>query len=74
MAKLKVGDKVLWKGSFGKEEPTLAKVIRIEKTQRAGEKYGEEVDEIDWNDIDCCCVDLDTRQWAYGHQLFPCEK
>ena len=46
MATLKIGDKVMWRGGFGYDEPKEAIVEGIEITN--GGKYGKPVDEVDW--------------------------
>lgn len=70
MDKLKVGDKVMWRGSFGSAIPQLATVKSIELCE-PGEKYGEQVDEASWSDRDRMVVDLDNHSWAYGYQISP---
>jgi hypothetical protein len=67
MAKLKIGDKVMWSGCWGSEEPKEATVISISKTTRPREKYGEDVDEVDWACNFTVC--LDNGHWAYDTQL-----
>lgn len=69
MDKLKVGDKVSWRGCFGGDEPKEATVLTIEKTERYREKYGKPVDECLWSDY--FVVTLDNRHWAYSDQLAP---
>ena len=70
MAKLKVGDTVLWRGGFGSEPSQRAKVESIEICE-SGKKYGTPVDEVDWNTVmnGDVTVDLDNGHWAYGHQI-----
>lgn len=67
---LKVGDTVMWRGSFGSDAPKKAVVEGIELC-RSGEKYGEPVDEVAWTDKDKIVVDLDNGHWAKGHQISP---
>lgn len=67
---LKVGDQVMWRGSFGSDAPKKAVVENIELC-RAGQKYGEPVDEVSWSDKDKIVVDLDNGHWAKGHQISP---
>jgi hypothetical protein len=55
MSKLKVGDKVWWRGGFGSDPRKVATVEEIEIT--GGYKYGEQVDEVDWEEVytpQCC--------------------
>ena len=71
--KLKVGDKVWWKGGYGSEPRRLATVAGIEIT--GGYKYGEPVDEVDWSEVydRNVTVDIDTDEdegyWAYAEQI-----
>ena len=73
MKTLKVGDKVIWRGSWGKDNPKEATVIGIERTLIPGSKYGDQVDELDWDLVEegYCIVNLDNEHWAYGYQLEP---
>ena len=69
MAKLKVGDTVLWSGGFGSDAPKKAVVEGIEITN--GGKYGDPVDEVDWEKVydRNVTVDLDNGHWAYASQI-----
>ncbi len=67
---LKVGDQVMWRGGFGGDAPLKAKVTGIELC-KAGEKYGESVDQVFWKNKDRIVVDLDNDHWARGHQISP---
>ena len=66
---LKIGDEVLWRGTFGMESPKKVKVIGIEITH--GGKYGDEVDAVDWKEVygRNVTVDLDNNHWAYAEQI-----
>lgn len=69
MAKLKVGDTVLWSGGFGSEPLKEAKVMGIEKC-KSGSKYGKPVGSVDWSLVNReVTVDLDNGHWAYGNQI-----
>ena len=69
MSTLKVGDKVLWRGSWGAESPVKVTVISIDRVS-PGEKYGEPVDSMDWDEVPrYAVVSLDNGHWAYGQQL-----
>lgn len=73
MSKLKVGDKVWWRGGFGSDPAKVVTVSGIEIT--GGYKYGDAVDEVDWNRVygRNVTVDIDTDEgdgyWAYGSQI-----
>ena len=69
MAKLKVGDTVLWRGGFGSDAPKKAVVEGIEITN--GGKYGDAVDEVDWSKVRDrnVTVDLNNDHWAYAYQI-----
>jgi hypothetical protein len=72
MPKLKVGDTVWWRGSWGSEAPKRTVVKRIELSDRPRSKEGEIVQEVDWDKKDYILVSLDNGHWAYGNQLEPC--
>ena len=67
MKKLKIGDMVIWKGSWGSDAPQQAIVEGINK----GGKYGDPVDEIKWSQVydRNVVVVLDNGHWAYGSQI-----
>lgn len=69
---LKVGDTVRWRGGFGSQPATFAKVVVIEAT-KDGEEYGDRVEQIAWEAVtrSSCVVWLDNGHWAYGNQLEP---
>jgi len=71
MSKLYKGDLVIWRNSWGKDDPEIVKVTAIEKTTDKHSKYGVAVDSMLWSDIDFMVVDLETGNWAYGFQLKP---
>lgn len=73
MAKLKVGDSVMWRGAWGSEPPVKVKVIAMQKCP-SGSKYGRDVESADWDTVRngrTIVVDLDNNHWAYGDQLSP---
>ena len=72
MDKLSIGDKVIWRGGFGHDEPKEAVVKSIEVTD--GGKYGMSVSNVDWSEVNGrnVVVDLDNGSWAYGSQIRPC--
>jgi len=72
MKKLKIGDKVSWRGGFGFDGPQNAKVEGIDINCQGG-KHGDQVDEVDWSKVtrDNCVVSLNNGHWAYGNQIQP---
>lgn len=72
-APLRVGDVVLWRGSWGSDVRRHAVVTDLEQTSEPNEKYGERVDSLDWARVQAgfAVVTLDNGHWAYGHQLEP---
>ena len=70
MSKLKIGDKVWWRGGFGFDAPKVATVEEIEVT--GGYKYGEQVDEVDWAEVydrNVVVSFSDHNNWAYASQI-----
>lgn len=67
--KLKIGDKVWWRGDFGSAPIKEAVVEGIEITN--GGKYGDSVDEVPWSEVydRNVTVDLDNDHWAYAEQI-----
>lgn len=70
MNTLNIGDKVMWRGGFGREAPKEATIEGIDIVA-VGEKYGEAVDSIDWSLVrqNRAVVTLDNGHWAYGDQI-----
>ena len=67
--KIKIGDAVMWRGSWGTNAPEEAKVVSIELCQYAGQKEGTPVEEVCENDLTRAVFDLDNGHWAYGDQI-----
>jgi len=67
---LKVGDKVMWRGAWGKETPKEAVVTEMALCA-VGEKYGKPISSAKWSTVENekVVVDLDNGHWAYGYQL-----
>jgi hypothetical protein len=66
---LYVNDTVMWSGGFGNDPYKPAKIISIDFCKK-GEKYGDEVQEIEWNKVkEHAVVTLDNGHWAYGSQI-----
>jgi hypothetical protein len=66
---LKIGDKVTWRGSWGRAAPQTATVVSMDLCEQPGEKYGLEVTAAFWAHKDRLCVGLDNGHWAYGYQI-----
>lgn len=64
---LKVGDTVLWKGSWGQDLEKNAVVLKIEVGDHC-----TSIDEIPWSQTNdrSIVVILDNGSWAYGNQIF----
>lgn len=68
---IKVGDSVMWRGSWGADAPRRVKVTGIELCEREREKYGTPVSEVSICDLARCVFDLSCGCWAYGSQISP---
>jgi len=66
---LKVGDTVLWRGTYGTEPAEPAEVIGIQRD--CVDKYGKAVSELPWAQATSrtVIIDLANGHWAYGNQL-----
>ena len=65
--KLKVGDEVLWRNSWGREFPkkAIVKTITLHSSD-------EEVDEIDWSEVKDRNVIVyfsDNTYWVWAYQI-----
>lgn len=66
---LSVGDKVIYRGGWGQEEPTEAVVEEIEIV-KPSEKYGRNVQSMQLKNVATkSVVVLDDGHWAYGYQI-----
>lgn len=64
---LKIGDKVLWSGSWGTSAPELVAVTGI---SIGSKEEDNPVDFVEWSKIGAgVVVDLDNFHWAYGYQI-----
>jgi hypothetical protein len=66
---IKVGSKVIYKGSWGGDPEKEVEVLRIEKCEEEGDKYGTQVDDILWDEKDYGVYDLSDGHWCYGYQI-----
>lgn len=71
-AVLKVGDKVMWRGSQGLDAPQEATIHNIDDNVPYGDKYGRPVQEVPWSQVrTSVVVCLTNGHWAYGEQISP---
>jgi len=70
---LKVGDRVTWRGAWGKDAPCIATVAQITVTVGPYQKGGEEVKQISHDTLrqGLAVIDLDNGHWAYAKQVAP---
>tara|TARA_R110002167_G_scaffold96473_2_gene255552 strand:- start:973 stop:1209 length:237 start_codon:yes stop_codon:yes gene_type:complete len=68
-----IGDKIMWRGGFGKDAPKVATVTGLELTQEPREKYGEATECSTWERAreNRLLVTLDNGHWCYGSQISP---
>lgn len=73
MEPLRVGDTVLWRGTWGRDRPKKAVVVGMEVTTYPREKDGYSVEEVGWEVVreDRVVLDLGNGHWAYGSQIAP---
>ena len=70
MAKqIKVGSRVMWRGSWGRDPAEETTVERIEKTTEPHCKEGTEVECISFDVRDCSVMVLTNGHWCYGDQI-----
>ena len=70
MSVLTVGDKVNWRGTWGKDSPKEVTVASIEVNCHLGN--GVNVDSVDWSNVKSRSVVVDfieNDHWSYGNQL-----
>lgn len=65
---ISIGDKVLYRGAFGRGPIEEVIVEHIEKCE-PGEKYGDPVDSISEPDLLHATFSMSNGFWAYGHQI-----
>ena len=72
---VKVGDPVMWRGSWGRDAAKKVTIESIERTEQPNEKYGTKVEEVGFSvkeewDFPFVCT-LSSGNWAYSHQVVP---
>lgn len=65
---IRKGTKVTYTSNSGYGHVRTAHVTKIELCE-PGEKYGEEVQEIEYGMKDDCTFELDDGRWCYGEQI-----
>ena len=67
---IKIGTKVMYRGSFGRGLLETVKVTDIERNERKGEKYGgKSVKSVPFSEREYCVFVLDNGHWCYGFQI-----
>lgn len=67
--KLVIGDTVLWRGSWGRDNPKFATIESIDINCVKG--YGIATNSVGWDKMvdKTVVVSLTNGKWAYGHQI-----
>ena len=70
---ISIGDKIMWRGGFGKDAPKVATVTGLELTRDPRTKYGLATESSTWERAreDRLLVTLDNGHWCYGSQIAP---
>jgi hypothetical protein len=66
---IKVGSKVIYKSSWGAEEPKMAIINGMQLCEEEGEKYGVDTNKIPWEQKNYGVYDLSDGHWCYGYQI-----
>ena len=66
---IKIGSKVMYRGSFGMGCPEKVTIESIGMFEKDGEKYGDTVESIDWDMKNYGCFTLSNGHWCYGEQI-----
>ena len=67
---LKIGDKVMWRGSWGKDAPQKTNIESIELTPYIGCKDdGEPIQSMTKDNYERCLITLTNDHWCYGYQI-----
>lgn len=61
---LQVGDKVIWRGSFGSDAPVYATIESITHIDK-------DIKSINWSEVNTrdVIVTLTNSKWSYGNQI-----
>ena len=66
---IKIGSKVMYRGSFGMGCPEKVTIESIDMCEKEGDKYGDAVESIDWDMKNYACFTLSNGHWCYGGQI-----
>ena len=66
---IKIGSKVMYRGSFGMGCPEKVTIRSIDMCEEEGDKYGDAVESIDWDMKNYGCFTLSNGHWCYGGQI-----
>ena len=66
---IKIGTKVIYKGSWGTDPEKVATIEGMQICEEEGDKYGIDTDEIPWEMKNYGVSDLSDGHWCYGYQL-----
>ena len=66
---IKIGSKVMYRGSFGMGCPEKVTIESIDMCEKEGDKYGDAVESIDWDMKNYGCFTLSNGHWCYGEQI-----
>ena len=66
---IKIGSKVMYRGSFGMGCPEKVTIESIDMCEKERDKYGDAVESIDWDMKNYGCFTLSNGHWCYGWQI-----
>ena len=66
---IKIGSKVMYRGSFGMGCPEKVTIESIDMCEKERDKYGDAVESIDWDMKNYGCFTLSNGHWCYGEQI-----
>ena len=66
---IKIGSKVIYRGTFGMGYPEEVTIEGIDKCKKERDKYGDAVESIDWDMKNYGCFTLSNGHWCYGEQI-----
>lgn len=71
MEYLKIGDKVYWAGNHGKDPYQEVTITAIEIPIHQEQRNAIRCEQIHWDEVRNCLVEIHSGKWAYGYQLRP---